>query len=294
MELLQLRRFVAVAEQRNISKAARELSISQPALSRSVHALEEEVGTALFLRTAQGLNLTKAGSVLLRQAREMLAIETRALQEIISVANEEYTIQIIVRCIEKFLMDVLNTYLSLHPHISFSILQNDDIALQKQQYDLIIAGPLSDETGFTRHKLLTERILCALPQEHVFATQEQLTLEQFKSFSLIQFGGRRQIQWFMKYQMLERGIDLTPKIICDDVRTGCNLVASGLGVLLIPEYAIDIQVTPKICLLPVEGLEISRDAFLYRRASVRLPDQVEHFAHFVISYFKKLGLSDPS
>lgn len=291
MELLQLRRFVAVAEQRNISKAARELSVSQPALSRSVHSLEEEVGVALFERTSQGLELTKAGSVLLRQAREILALETRALQEMISVANEDYTIQMIVRCIEKFLVDIIHEYSILYPQMNFSILQNDDIALQKQQFDLIIAGPLSDETGFTRHKLLTERILCALPETHPFAAQEKLSLEQFRSFSLIQFGGRRQIQWFMKYQLLERGLDLTPQFICDDVRTGCNLVASGLGALLIPEYAVDIQINPNIRLLPVEGLEITRDAYLYHRANVRLSEQVENFSRFVMNYFRKLHVN---
>lgn len=73
MELRQLRYFVAVAEAGNISRAARKIFLTQPALSRQIRALEEEIGQCLLERQAHSIRLTPAGETLLREARELLS-----------------------------------------------------------------------------------------------------------------------------------------------------------------------------------------------------------------------------
>lgn len=73
MELRQLRYFVAVAEEGNISRAAKKIFLTQPALSRQIKALEEEIGQCLLERQAHSIRLTPAGETLLREARELLA-----------------------------------------------------------------------------------------------------------------------------------------------------------------------------------------------------------------------------
>src|SRR5256885_3489980 len=70
MELRHLRYFVAVAEQGNVSRAARKLFIAQPPLSAQLKQLEEEVGAALFTRLPRGARLTPAGESLLEDARQ--------------------------------------------------------------------------------------------------------------------------------------------------------------------------------------------------------------------------------
>ena len=72
MELRQLRYFVAVAETSNISRAAQKLFLTQPALSRQIKALEDEIGQCLVERSAHSIRLTPAGDALLREARELL------------------------------------------------------------------------------------------------------------------------------------------------------------------------------------------------------------------------------
>src|SRR6266702_2236296 len=72
MELRQLRNFVAVAEQGNISRAAKSIFLTQPALSRQIKALEDEIGQCLLKREAHSIRLTPAGEMLLREARELL------------------------------------------------------------------------------------------------------------------------------------------------------------------------------------------------------------------------------
>src|SRR6188474_1004120 len=72
MELRQLRYFVAVAEEANISRAAQKIFLTQPALSRQIKALEEEIGQCLLKREAHSIRLTSAGEMLLREARALL------------------------------------------------------------------------------------------------------------------------------------------------------------------------------------------------------------------------------
>ena len=82
MELRTLRYFVAVAEELNITHAAEKLNMSQPPLSNQIKGLEDELGTELFIRGKRHLQLTDAGSVLYRRAREIIDLTEKSAQEI--------------------------------------------------------------------------------------------------------------------------------------------------------------------------------------------------------------------
>ncbi len=79
MSLSQIRYFVAVAEEGNVSRAAERVRVAQPPLSRQIRALEDEIGTPLFQRTPRGMTLLPPGRVFLAHAREILAAVDRAV-----------------------------------------------------------------------------------------------------------------------------------------------------------------------------------------------------------------------
>ena len=82
MELRQLRYFVAVAEAGNISRAAKRIFLTQPALSRQIKALEDEMGQRLLDRQAHSIQITPAGQVLVREARELLEHAEQVLERV--------------------------------------------------------------------------------------------------------------------------------------------------------------------------------------------------------------------
>jgi len=82
MELRRLRYFVAVAESGSISKAAQKIFLTQPALSRQIKALEDEIGLLLFERQAHSVRLTPAGEALLEEARKLLRHAEEALERV--------------------------------------------------------------------------------------------------------------------------------------------------------------------------------------------------------------------
>jgi DNA-binding transcriptional LysR family regulator len=89
MELRHLRYFVAVAEEQNVTRAATRLHVSQPALSRQVRDLEDELGVTLFERTAKAVRLSEAGRVFLLEAQAVLRRAEEAVRTVKSVANGE-------------------------------------------------------------------------------------------------------------------------------------------------------------------------------------------------------------
>ena len=73
MSLAQIQYFVAVADEGHVGRAAVGLRVAQPAVSRQIRRLEDELGAALFVRTPRGMTLSSAGAVFLRHARSILA-----------------------------------------------------------------------------------------------------------------------------------------------------------------------------------------------------------------------------
>src|SRR5215468_8991773 len=88
MELRHLRYFVAAAEAQNVSRAAARLHVSQPALSRQIRDLEEELGFPLFERSAKSVRLTEAGKTFLSEARAVLQRADEAVANARAVATD--------------------------------------------------------------------------------------------------------------------------------------------------------------------------------------------------------------
>ena len=91
VELRHLRYFVAVAEMENVSRAALKLHVSQPALSRQIRDLEDEIGFRLLERTAKSVRLTEAGRAFLNDARALLQHAEEAVTKARAVAKAEPT-----------------------------------------------------------------------------------------------------------------------------------------------------------------------------------------------------------
>ena len=121
MELYQLRQFQSAARHKNMTRAAGELCIAQPALSKTIHKLEEEFGAQLFIRNKKGLECTRQGEILLEYADRILALSEDAARAVSESLGDAGEIRLCLRSSAVLVSNVLKDFIHEHPHVSFSI-----------------------------------------------------------------------------------------------------------------------------------------------------------------------------
>ncbi|MGU3560617.1 LysR family transcriptional regulator [Methylobacterium radiotolerans] len=161
--------FVRVAETGSLSRAGRELMLSQPSVSRIVGALEARLGTTLLLRTTRSISLTEAGSLYLERARSLLAEVEEAEQAARGVDSLQGVIRLAMPVLYGYraVIPALATFLARHPGLRVEITMSDARQnLVTDGVDIAIrlgVGPLADSTFGARRLAAVERLVVAAP-----------------------------------------------------------------------------------------------------------------------------------
>ena len=146
MEIRLLRYFWVVAEEKNFSRAAQVLNVTQPTLSRQIKDLEETIGTPLFERGSRELQLTEDGLFLKERAEEILQLNAKLEKDFLDRQNKELSGSFSIGCVEADNSDtvamMLEEVLADHPQVSFDLVTgtSDEISdkLEKGILDLAV------------------------------------------------------------------------------------------------------------------------------------------------------------
>lgn len=148
--------FYTVAKCRNISGAARELYISQPAISKAISKLEQNLGTTLFLRSSRGVRLTEAGEILYRQVESAFAAITQGEEQLMRIQKlgmGHLSIGVSSTLCKYVLLPILQPFVKQNPHIQISIScqsSNETIlALENGSIDIGLVGATDSMDRFT-------------------------------------------------------------------------------------------------------------------------------------------------
>jgi len=204
MELRHLRYFVTVAEELNISRASARLRISQPAVSRQLRDLEEELGVALFRREKSGLKLTPAGDTFLAHARDLLRRSGDAVKQMESFgkrAKEIVRVGYIAPVLAGILTPALRLFSQHHPDTEVALHEmppgEQPKALREGSIDIALIGnPCPEvEREFAVNVLTRIPFQAVLPDNHLLALRKRIALseleqEPFIGFSEKEFPGR--------------------------------------------------------------------------------------------------------
>ena len=244
MELRHLRYFAAVAADLNFTRAAARLHVAQPALSRQIRQLEDELGVALLTRSPRGVQLTKAGGSFLEEARALLSHSERVMHTARREPNEpRINVGYIWGLFHSLVPPWLESFRRQHPHTAAHLF---DLAPMEQARALL-EGKLdvgfigfaleADVAGLSQRKVGTCQFVAALPRRHPQARRAKVQLASlandfFLGISEQTYPGasRCAAEAFARagfrpkfVQMVERGYTIL------------GLVAGGCGVALVPE-----------------------------------------------------------
>ncbi|TWF93350.1 LysR family transcriptional regulator [Saccharopolyspora dendranthemae] len=176
MDLRQLEYFVAVAEERNFTRAAQRVHISQSGVSAQIRRLEKELGAELFDRSARSAELTVAGEAALAHARNALAAAAsvgQAVGEITGLLRGNLSIGMVIGCTVTPLFDALAGFHRAHPGVTLSLREDnsdrllDDVRSGALDLALIGTGTEPDDLEFLT--IISEPLVAAVPAGHELA-----------------------------------------------------------------------------------------------------------------------------
>jgi len=280
MELRHIRYFMAAAEELNISRASRRLNVSQPAMSRLVHDLEDELGAPLFVRERFGLRLTAAGDRFLVYARQIQDLTAEAAQVIrnLPATSAALNIGFIASSLGSFLGDSLRCFRDSHPGIPVKIHElspaDQVVALRKRQIDLALIGnPCEGVLDEFEVRILFEMELQAvIPERHPLADRTKISLgelarENFIGYAEESFPGRNQtIITACKVAGFRPEIRHQAHSLVEVLA----MIGAGSGVCLMPADVASLPHPNTVLLSVHEQLEPIRFAAAWRRNDERI------------------------
>lgn len=242
MEFEQLRYFLKVAEHSNFTRAAADVGISQPALSRSVAKLEEELGQPVFERQTRKLALTDAGQLLQSRAQQILTLVDDTKSEI---TDDGQTGRIRVAAIPTiapyFLPTTLREFGSIYPQAKVVVREDTTEQLLKAVTDgivdvAILALPM--EAGYLEiQELFEEELLLVMAPEHDLASRKQIKSADIESLPFVLLGEAHCLSDNIISFCRQKSFHPVSVERTSQLATVQELVALGHGISMIPQMA---------------------------------------------------------
>ena len=266
---VKLKTLLAVVEQRNFTKAAEQLSLTQPAVSHHISQLEEEFGVTLFLRGKGGLRLTEEGEIVAQYARRMAALYNRLQQDLASTEKRITKLRIgITHTAESNLTaEVLAKYSGQNTGFSITILtdtiNNLYAMLENYEIDLAIVEGATNSHALRSLVLDTDFLVCVVSPDNPLSRRSMITLDEIRRERLILRLPSSATRILFESTLRSRNDSLdnyNVAIEVDNIATIKDLVRKNLGVSVLPKSACIKELRRhQLAALPIENLSMVRE-----------------------------------
>jgi DNA-binding transcriptional LysR family regulator len=273
MTIKQLHYFIAVAETKSFTHAARNYYIAQTAMSQQISSLEKELGFLLFRRTNRMVELTEAGKLLYEKVRPLVLELERAVEQASTVAGiqeQVFRIGIYDQAINRFLAPALREFASAEPEVvPLLVSDNQQLLLEglaAQRLDVLVLGRryYTPRSALQATELFSYQVLnyvLAVPEDHPLAEKEAVVWSDLNGLDLIAYNPFREDQQSVALRAALQEHSVTANILLSirDVSSALIYVEAGIGCCLLPPQATE-QENLQVRFLPVE--EGCRDTML--------------------------------
>lgn len=274
MDFKQIRTFTALAECLHFGRAAEQLGIAQPHVSRRIKQLEDDLGVTLFLRNRRNVKLTEAGRVFLPDARRMLADAERAREHTRESAlgrRGRLNLSLIASAMLGVLPTILHAFRDRFPDVHVAVRELDSAlqleALAAETTDIAFVHP-PPRTSPALSQILLERdpLVAVLPVSHRLGGARSIALADLADDPWIMFPRDNSTAIFDRIMATCERAGFVPRVVQEagPVSVRLGLVASGFGVHLVHK-AWEIMRHPGIVYVPVHPTATIAHACYWRK-----------------------------
>lgn len=263
MTLFQLQCFISVAKTLNFTRSASELFITQPALSRSVSSLEQELNLKLLNRSRRAVSLTAAGQLFAKECQEIVSsFESGVHRAKLAVTGATGTLRLGFQrdMFESFTVDLVRSFRKAHPDIEVDLVPCSPTrlirGLETAELDVIIAGDNAAPFTENNHLLLSSRVECAaLPAGHPLSGRSSVRLEELKDEPFITMTPSASRLGFESLVQKTMNAGFSPKIAAqvDYVPSLLMLIACGKGVSILHRN-LEKDAEGRVIFVPLEDV----------------------------------------
>jgi LysR family transcriptional activator of glutamate synthase operon len=301
MDVRQLRYLVALAEERNFTRAAAREHIAQPALSQQIRRLEEECGLPLVERTTRRLSLTDAGEMLVGRARRIVAELEAAEDELRALRGVEAGHVTVGAMHTMGPIDVslaLAVFHERHPGVELTVREQSSEELAEMvrldELDLAFLSVTErvESHGLGLHQLVDEELVAVLPGDHPLAQREAIAMRDLQGERFISYRPGSRLRELLTAAGQQAGFEPQVKLESNESQRIRRLVARGLGVAILPRSDAESP-GAETAVLRLREPELSRDITLAWRADRRLSPSAAEFLRLARELFDRQLSLDP-
>lgn len=266
---IKLSTLLSVAENRNFTKAAKELSLTQPAVSQHISALEKELGAKLFIRNKGEFMPTPEGEIAIKYAKRLRAMYDKMLREI---KNKEKNITrlrvgITHTAESNVITRVLAKYGASNKNVSITVItdtiKNLYDMLNNYELDMAVAEGRMPDSRLSHLMLDTDYLMCVVSNDNRLARQSMVTLAQLKNEQMIlrlPSSATRQLFEATLTSVNENINDFNILLEVDNIATIKDLVRRDMGISILPRSACQSDIrNGRLTALPIENLSMVRE-----------------------------------
>lgn len=239
--------FYNVAKNKNITKTANELLISQPAVSKSIKNLEDQIGCTLFIRNKAGVSLTEEGKVLYNELKNAIEIISNAedrINEIIDLESGILNIGISNTLTQKYLLPYIKEFNSKYPKVKIRIHTSPTFELitkaRNGLVDFIILNlPYNIPNDFDQYNLKEIHDCFVANNNFLDLKDKTINLEELNNYPLILLAQGSNGRYFIDNLCTKLGINLTPKFELASYSLVTEFIKSGIGIGLVTKEFVE-------------------------------------------------------
>lgn len=242
IEWQQIEYFIAVAKLQHMTRAAQQLSLSQPALSRSIAGLEKELGVALFERSGRNLVLNRFGRLFLERAELAFREIEQAKQEIANQINPEagvISLSFLHTLGAQLIPSLLGSFRVRYTDIRFELHESSNQQLltliSNHECDFGLSTPELLDDKFNWHLLGMPELFLALPQQHRWSSKSKISLEELQDEPFVGLKTTCGLNFTIHRLFEKKQIRPNTVFEADELDTVAGLVSAGFGVALLPK-----------------------------------------------------------
>jgi LysR family transcriptional regulator, benzoate and cis,cis-muconate-responsive activator of ben and cat genes len=250
MDLHQMRQFLVVAEEKNLSRAATRLNISQPPLTVSIKKLEEQLKIKLLLRTNRGVTLTSAGELFYEDCRRIISEVNYSVEKLKHYElglTGQLRIGFSVPMVFLFLPKIIAAFRRKYPAINIDLTARElDLQinrLNQKEVDLCMGIYTEPDAVYQTLKLAGNNLVALLPEGHPLAKKEKISIKELAKEPLIFSSGQAlpNLQSSIFSFCHNKG-RFEPKVdrMVEDLPTLFALVGAGVGASIMMSFAVKL------------------------------------------------------